>query len=54
MGSRVRIEVASGIATVTLTRADKRNALDLDMITAIVDGRRSDAAARCQGRSAVR
>jgi len=37
MGSRVRIEVASGIATVTLTRADKRNALDLDMITAIVD-----------------
>ncbi len=36
MGNRVRIDVAGSIATVTLTRADKRNALDLDMITAIV------------------
>ncbi|PHQ99315.1 MAG: enoyl-CoA hydratase [Marinosulfonomonas sp.] len=33
---RVRIDVADGIASVTLTRADKRNALDLDMISAIV------------------
>ncbi len=37
MAGRVRIVVAGAIATVTLTRADKRNALDLDMISAIVD-----------------
>jgi len=36
MSERVRIGESSGIATVTLTRADKRNALDLDMIKAIV------------------
>lgn len=36
MTERVRLEVSGSIATVTLTRADKRNALDLDMINAIV------------------
>lgn len=36
MTARVRLEVTGSIATVTLTRADKRNALDLDMIRAIV------------------
>jgi len=36
MNNRVRIDQADGIATVTLTRAQKRNALDLEMINAIV------------------
>jgi len=36
MSDRVSIGESGGIATVTLTRADKRNALDLDMINAIV------------------
>jgi len=36
MTERVRLEVSGSIATVTLTRADKRNALDLDMMNAIV------------------
>ncbi|WP_432447946.1 crotonase/enoyl-CoA hydratase family protein [Aliiroseovarius marinus] len=36
MTQRVNIEQTGAIATVTLTRADKRNALDLDMIRAIV------------------
>jgi enoyl-CoA hydratase/carnithine racemase len=34
---RVRIEVADHVATVTLTRADKHNALDLAMFEAIID-----------------
>jgi enoyl-CoA hydratase/carnithine racemase len=33
---RVRIEVADHVATVTLTRADKHNALDLPMFAAII------------------
>lgn len=36
MSNRVRIDVAGNIATVTLTRPEKRNALDPDMINAIV------------------
>jgi len=36
MAERVHLEVTGSLATVTLTRADKRNALDLDMINAIV------------------
>ncbi len=36
MSERVHLEVTGNIATVTLTRPDKRNALDLDMISAIV------------------
>ncbi|KPU83910.1 enoyl-CoA hydratase [Marinosulfonomonas sp. PRT-SC04] len=36
MSNRVRIDVSGNIATVTLTRPEKRNALDLDMINAIV------------------
>ncbi|WP_456385693.1 crotonase/enoyl-CoA hydratase family protein [Profundibacter sp.] len=36
MSNRVSIDEDGSIATVTLTRADKRNALDLDMINAIV------------------
>lgn len=37
MSNRVSIEETGGIAIVTLTRAEKRNALDLDMINAIVE-----------------
>ncbi|MDE9451866.1 crotonase/enoyl-CoA hydratase family protein [Aliiroseovarius sp. Z3] len=37
MSDRVRITEENQVATVTLTRADKRNALDLEMIRAIVD-----------------
>lgn len=37
MTQRVSLDVANGIATVTLTRADKRNALDQDMISAIIE-----------------
>lgn len=37
MSDRVRITEDNQVATVTLTRADKRNALDLAMIRAIVD-----------------
>lgn len=37
MTNRVSIDVAGNIATVTLTRSEKRNALDLDMINAIVE-----------------
>ena len=36
MSNRVRIDVTGSIATVTLTRPEKRNALDLEMINAIV------------------
>jgi len=36
MSNRVKTEVVGNIATVTLSRAEKRNALDLDMINAIV------------------
>ncbi|MCK0138310.1 crotonase/enoyl-CoA hydratase family protein [Aliiroseovarius sp. F47248L] len=36
MSDRVRITEDNQVATVTLTRADKRNALDLEMIRAIV------------------
>lgn len=36
MSNRVSIDVAGNIATVTLTRPEKRNALDPDMINAIV------------------
>jgi enoyl-CoA hydratase/carnithine racemase len=35
-GERVRVEVAGHIATVTLSRADKHNALDLEMFGAII------------------
>jgi enoyl-CoA hydratase/carnithine racemase len=34
---RVRIEVSSHVATVTMTRADKHNALDIQMFEALVD-----------------
>lgn len=37
MIERVNLEVVGNIATVTLTRADKRNALDQDMISAIIE-----------------
>lgn len=37
MTNRVRIDTAGNIATVTLTRADKRNALDHHMINAIIE-----------------
>lgn len=37
MSDRVRITEENQVATVTLTRADKRNALDLAMIRAIVE-----------------
>jgi enoyl-CoA hydratase/carnithine racemase len=46
---RVRIEVAEHIATVTLTRADKHNALDGEMFEAIVA-----AAEQVTGESGVR
>jgi enoyl-CoA hydratase/carnithine racemase len=35
MSERVRIEVQSGLATVTLTRADKHNGMDLPMLEAV-------------------
>lgn len=44
MSDRVSITEENQVATVTLTRADKRNALDLDMIRAIVDAGESLAA----------
>jgi len=37
MGNRIRITETGKIATVTLSRGEKRNALDLDMINAIVE-----------------
>ena len=37
MSDRVRITEDNHVATVTLTRAEKRNALDMEMIRAIVD-----------------
>jgi enoyl-CoA hydratase/carnithine racemase len=37
VSDRVRIEVADHVATVTLTRPDKHNALDLAMFDALVD-----------------
>ncbi|NRA36232.1 MAG: crotonase/enoyl-CoA hydratase family protein [Polyangiaceae bacterium] len=36
MGERVRLNVSGGVATVTLSRADKRNALDLSAFEQIV------------------
>ncbi len=41
MSNRVTITENDQIATVTLSRPDKRNALDLDMIEAIVAAGRS-------------
>lgn len=38
---RVRLEIKDGIARVQLSRADKRNALDLDMFYAIVDAQKA-------------
>ena len=38
---RVRIDVADHVATVTLTRADKHNALDRAMFEAIIARRRA-------------
>lgn len=43
---RVTLDVEQGIAYVMLDRADKRNALDLDMFLAIVDAQK--AIARCK------
>jgi methylglutaconyl-CoA hydratase len=47
--TRVRTATATGIARITLTRADKRNALDQAMVQALLDAVRAagaDAAAR--------
>src|ERR1043166_3887722 len=41
MSDRVRIEVADQIATVTLTRADKHNGIDFEMIDAVLDAIRT-------------
>ncbi len=40
---RVTLEIKDGIARVQLARADKRNALDLDMFRAIVDAQKAIA-----------
>lgn len=40
MSERLRVEVRHEVAYVTLTRADKYNALDWDMLTALVDAAR--------------
>lgn len=40
---RVTLEIKDGIAQVQLARADKRNALDLDMFRAIVDAQKAVA-----------
>lgn len=40
---RVTLEIKDGIARVQLARADKRNALDLDMFRAIVDAQKAVA-----------
>jgi methylglutaconyl-CoA hydratase len=42
--SRVRAAAAAGVARITLDRADKRNALDLEMVAAIHDAVRAAAA----------
>ena len=46
MADRVLISIERGIAEVRLNRADKRNALDLDMFTAIVSAQRAVRKAR--------
>lgn len=40
MNDRVKIDIAEGIASVTMIRADKHNALDIAMIQALVDAGR--------------
>ncbi|MBW2267965.1 MAG: crotonase/enoyl-CoA hydratase family protein [Deltaproteobacteria bacterium] len=46
MSGRVRVEIESGIADVRLTRADKLNALDAEMFSAITDAGTTLAADR--------
>ena len=36
MNDRVRLEIANGLATVTLTRAEKHNGIDFEMIDAVL------------------